>query len=100
VARVLSIPAILKALLCDVCDVRDAYDNALAGAVIGLFKTEVIRHLGPWKGLENVEYATLEWVHSFNASRLLEPIGYVSPSEYEKAQYNGQKGLAVGAGLT
>lgn len=44
--------------------------------------------------------ATLEWVHWFNTKRLLEPIGYVSPSEYEKAYYAGHKGLAVGAGLT
>ncbi len=40
----------------------DSYDNALADSVIGLYKTEVIRHQGPWRGLESVEYATLEWV--------------------------------------
>jgi transposase InsO family protein len=79
--------------------VGDAYDNALAETINGLFKTEVIRRRGPWKGLDEVEYATLEWVHWFNTSRLLEPIGYVSPSEYEKAYFEGQQGLAVGAGL-
>ncbi len=42
--------------------VGDSYDNAMAESVIGLFKTEVIRHRGPWKTLESVEYATLEWL--------------------------------------
>jgi putative transposase len=77
----------------------DAYDNALAETVNGLFKTEVIRRRGPWKGLDDVEYATLEWVHWFNNVRLLEPIGYIPPAEFEKAYYDGYEGLAVGAGL-
>jgi transposase InsO family protein len=54
--------------------VGDSYDNALAESVIGLFKTEVIRRRGPWKNLESVEYATLEWVDWFNNRRLLEPL--------------------------
>ena len=53
----------------------DAYDNALAESVIGLFKTEVIRRKGPWRALEAVEFATLTWVDWFNHRRLLEPIG-------------------------
>ena len=61
----------------------DAYDNALAESVIGLFKTEVIRHAGPWRCLDDVEYATLEWVAWFNTCRLLEPLGYLPPAEYE-----------------
>jgi len=65
----------------------DSYDNAMAESVIGLYKTEVIRHEGPWKGLEEVEFATLEWVDWFNNARLLEPIGYVSPVEFEEAYY-------------
>jgi transposase InsO family protein len=65
----------------------DSYDNALAESVIGLFKAEVIRHEGPWKGLDSVEYATLEWVDWFNHTRLLEPIGYVPPAEFEEAYY-------------
>jgi len=65
----------------------DSYDNALAESVIGLYKTEVIRHEGPWKGLEEVEFATLEWVDWFNHTRLLEPIGYVPPAEFEEAYY-------------
>jgi len=80
--------------------VGDAYDNAMAETVNGLFKAEVIWKRGPWRSRESVERATLEWVHWFNTSRLLEPIGYVSPTEYEKAYYSGQKGLAVGAGLS
>jgi Transposase and inactivated derivatives len=79
--------------------VGDAYDNAMAETVNGLFKAEVIWKRGPWKSRESVEQATLEWVHWFNTARLLEPIGYVSPTEYEKAYYSGQHGLAVGAGL-
>jgi transposase InsO family protein len=65
----------------------DAYHNAMAESVIGLFKTEVIRHEGPWKGLEEVEFATLEWVDWFNNARLLEPIGYVPPAEFEEAYH-------------
>jgi putative transposase len=64
----------------------DSYDNALAESVIGLFKTEVIQRKGPWRHLEAVEFATLHWVDWFNTRRLLEPIGYVPPAEYE-AQY-------------
>jgi putative transposase len=62
----------------------DAYDNALAESVIGLFKTEVIHHAGPWRGFDDVEYATLEWVAWFNTGRLLEPLGYLPPAEYEE----------------
>ena len=65
----------------------DSYDNALAESVIGLYKTEVIRHEGPWRGLEAVEFPTLEWVDWFNHTRLLEPLGYVPPSEFEEAYY-------------
>ena len=63
--------------------VGDRYDNALAETVIGLFKTEVIRRRGPWRGLEAVEFATLEWVHWFNHRRLFGPIGHVPPAEAE-----------------
>src|SRR5450759_4875908 len=71
----------------------DAYDNALAETVIGLFKTEVIRRRGPWRSLEAVEFATLAWVDWFNNRRLLEPIGYVPPAEYE-ARYYEQAAVA------
>jgi transposase InsO family protein len=65
----------------------DSYDNALAESIIGLFKTEVIHRKGPWRHLEAVEFATLEWVDWFNTRRLLEPIGYVPPAEYEERYY-------------
>ncbi len=71
----------------------DSYDNALAESIIGLFKTEVIRPKGPWRHLEAVEFATLDWVDWFNTRRLLEPIGYVPPAEYE-ARYYEQANVA------
>jgi hypothetical protein len=67
--------------------VGDSYDNALAETVIGLFKTEVIRRSGPWRGIEAVELATLAWVDWFNHRRLLAPIGNVPPAESEAAYY-------------
>jgi putative transposase len=69
----------------------DSYDNALAESVIGLFKTEVIRLKGPWRGLDAVEFATLDWVDWFNHRRLLEPIGDVPPAEYEARYYEQAK---------
>lgn len=70
--------------------VGDSYDNAMAESVIGLFKAEVIHRLGPWKGLDDVEFATLDWVSWFNNKRLLEPLGYIPPVEYEQAYYHRQ----------
>ena len=67
--------------------VGDSYDNALAETVIGLFKTEVIHRRGPWRSLDAVEYATLEWVDWFNHRRLLEPIGNIPPAEAEANYY-------------
>lgn len=78
----------------------DSYDNALAETVIGLFKTEEIHRRGPWKGLEDVEFATLEWVAWYNGSRLLEPLGYVPPAEFEQAYHNRQTAQADLAVLT
>jgi putative transposase len=63
--------------------VGDSYDNALAETIIGLYKTEVIHRRGPWRQLDEVEYATLEWVDWFNHRRLLESIGNVPPAELE-----------------
>ena len=60
----------------------DSYDNALAESIIGFYKTEVIRRRGPWRGPEDVEFVTLEWVHWYNTQRLLEPIGNVAVTEY------------------
>ena len=77
----------------------DSYDNALAESVIGLFKTEVIRRRGPWRSLEDVEFATLEWVWWFNFHRLLEPIGHIPPVEHEEAYYSRQTGHVEAAAL-
>jgi putative transposase len=63
----------------------DSFDNALAETIIGLYKTELIRRHGPWKGIDQVEYATLEWVDWFNHRRLFEPIGHLPPAEFEAA---------------
>jgi transposase InsO family protein len=78
----------------------DSYDNALAESVIGLYKTEVIHRRGPWKGIDEVEFATLEWVAWYNTRRLLEPLGYVPPDEFERAYYNRQAASAELAVLT
>ena len=67
--------------------VGDSYDNALAETINGLYKTEVIRRRGPWRNIDAVEYATLEWVDWFNHRRLLEPIGDIPPTELEMAYY-------------
>ncbi len=78
--------------------VGDSYDNAMAETINGLYKTEVIHRKGPWKGLDDVEYATLEWVDWFNHRRILEPIGDIPPAEYE-ASYYRQNSPAQEAGL-
>jgi len=65
----------------------DSYDNAMAESIIGLFKAEIIQRKGPWRHLEAMELATLEWVDWFNHRRLLEPIGYLPPAEYEARYY-------------
>jgi putative transposase len=67
--------------------IGDSYDNALAESINGLYKTEVIRRRGPWRSLETVEFATLDWVEWFNNRRLLEPIGNVPPAEAEARYY-------------
>src|SRR5512135_1800602 len=77
--------------------VGDSYDNALAETVIGLFKTEVIRRRGPWRHVDAVEFATLEWVDWFNHRRLLEPLGYVPPAEYEARYYAERERVVMAA---
>ena len=59
----------------------DSYDNALAETIIGLYKTELIRRRGPWKGLDEVEYATLEWVDWYKQQRLHSWCGDFPPAE-------------------
>ena len=75
-------------LQASVGSVGDSYDNALAETVNGLYKTELIRRQGPWKTVDDVEYATLHWVDWFNHRRLLAPIGHIPPAELEAAYYH------------
>ncbi len=77
--------------------VGDSYDNAMAETINGLYKTEVIRQQGPWRSIEDVEFATLTWVDWFNHRRLLEPIGNVPPAEFEAAYYEQLQGSAMAA---
>ena len=65
----------------------DSYDNALAESFNGLYKTELIRLRGPWRGLDDVEYATLEYVDWFNRRRLHGELGMVPPAEFEAAYF-------------
>jgi transposase InsO family protein len=67
--------------------VGDSYDNALAESVNGLYKTELIRRRGPWRTIEHVEYATLEWVWWWNNQRLHGELGMLTPLEVEAAHY-------------
>lgn len=84
-------------ILPSVGSVGDSYDNALAETINGLYKAEVIRQRGPWRSIDEVEYATLEWVDWFNNRRLLEPIGNVPPAEKEAAYYEQLEGSAMAA---
>lgn len=79
--------------------VGDSYDNALAETIIGLYKTEVIRGRGPWRGVEHVEFETLDWVDWFNTRRLLEPIGHMPPAVFEELHYHPKGAPALVAGL-
>ncbi len=79
--------------------VGDSYDNALAETIIGLYKAEVIWRHGPWRGLEQVEFATLEWVDWFNERRLYSSIGDVPPAEFEAMFYAARESSAREVGL-
>jgi len=80
--------------------VGDSYDNAMAETVMGLYKTEVIRRKGPWRNVEAVEIATLEWVDWFNNRRLFGPLGHVPPAEFEAMYHQTQEAPVAVAGLT
>ena len=64
--------------------IGDPYDNGLAETINGLYKTELVYNLGPWKSTQALELTTLIWVHWYNQERLLGAIDYVPPAEYEK----------------
>ena len=80
--------------------VGDSYDNALAETVNGLYKTELIRGPGqrPWKTVEDVELATLAWVHWHNHERLHSYLGDIPPTEFEAAFYAAQQADPIGVG--
>lgn len=78
----------------------DSHDNAMAESIIGLYKTEAIRRLGPWKSVDAVEIATLDWVDWYNNRRILEPIGYRAPREAETEYHERQTRKACLAELT
>jgi putative transposase len=61
----------------------DAYDNALAEATVGLFKTELTERRGPWRSLEQLELEVARWVQWYNERRLHEACRYLPPAEYE-----------------
>ena len=69
----------------------------MAESIIGLYKTELIRNRGPWRGLDDLELATLEWVDWFNHRRLLEPIGNMPPAEAETRYYAQAEEQAIAA---
>ena len=71
--------------------VGDSYDNAMAESIIGLFKTELVRWEGPWKGRDDLELATLDYVDWFNHVRLYEDLGYRPPAEVEAEYYQTLK---------
>jgi putative transposase len=64
-----------------------SYDNAMAESVIGLYKTELVRKQGPWKNIDELEIATLEWIDWYNHRRLHSSIGNTPPAEYETNYY-------------
>jgi putative transposase len=66
----------------------DSYDNALVESFQGLYKTELVRHRGPWRGLDDVEHATLDYVDWFNHRRLHGELGMVPPAEFEASYYH------------
>jgi len=84
-------------LVPSVGSVGDSYDNALAETINGLYKTEVIHRRGPWRSMEAVEFATLEWVDWFNNRRLLSSIGNMPPAEAEANYYASLEELRIAA---
>jgi putative transposase len=83
---------VLEGIAASIGSIGDAYDNALAETTIGLYKTEAVGRgspflTGPLRMIDDVEYATMEWVDWYNARRLHSLLDYVPPEEYESAYY-------------
>jgi putative transposase len=81
--------------LASIGTVGDSFDNALAESVVGLYKTECVRHDGPFRGEDDLELATADWVWWFNHHRLHGSIGHVPPVEFEAAYYAALTGTAA-----
>jgi putative transposase len=73
--------------LASIGSVGDSFDNAMAESVIGLYKTECVRHDGPFRSVDDLELATLSWVHWFNTARLHSALDYTNPIEHETKHY-------------
>lgn len=73
--------------LASIGSVGDSFDNAMAESVIGLYKTECVRHDGPFRSVDDLELATLSWVHWFNTGRLHSSLDYTTPIEHETTYY-------------
>ncbi|MEZ5336839.1 MAG: IS3 family transposase [bacterium] len=80
--------------------VGDSYDNAMAESLIGLYKAELINRRGPWRSREHVELATLQWVDWYNNRRLMGPLGYMPPKQYEEKWYSQTEPQPIMAGAT
>ncbi|MFE0200702.1 integrase core domain-containing protein, partial [[Kitasatospora] papulosa] len=65
--------------------VADSYDNAMAEALNGTFKAELIEMQGPWKDVDQVERAIFQWITWYNEERHQSPHDNVPPPEYEQA---------------
>ncbi len=76
-----------------------ALNVPLSETINGLYKTELIRRRGPWRNVDEVELATLEWVHWFNTARLHGALGDVPPDEFEAAFYAAQQADPAGVGI-
>jgi len=77
--------------------IGDSYDNAITEAIDALYKTELIRALGPWRTVEQVELATLEWVWWWNNQRLHSELDYRTPTEAEHDYYADPESLLKAA---
>jgi putative transposase len=71
----------------------DSYDNAAAESLNSLYKKELIEREGPWRGVQDVTLATMEWVAWYNTERLHSACGYTPPKEYEESYYARQEKL-------
>ncbi len=78
----------------------DSYDNALPETINGLYKTELVGHKGPWRGLDDHELTTLEWVHRFNRQRIFHKLGRIPPAKFEDLYYRQTNPAKKAAPLT